>query len=187
MVDTDRITPTVWGPTTWKAIHFIALGYPEEPSEEHIKSYGSFFVDAFPRVIPCKKCADNYLRHLQELPIAPYLYSGGKHRLFEWTVELHNIVNKELGKDDQEWTVERALKALVANTAADTVGDKVADTVSPSVVSPESILSQVANVPMPSHALSPINSSNMMVSVVIVIMLIALVAFLLILRKHRSA
>ena len=116
----DHITPSVWGPSTWRAIHFIALGYPETPTEDHIQSYGNFFVEVLPKMIPCKSCSDNYVRHLQELPISPYLYSGGKHRLFEWTVELHNIVNKELKKADSIWTPERALAALVSGAQSQT-------------------------------------------------------------------
>ncbi|KAG2422439.1 hypothetical protein HXX76_016009 [Chlamydomonas incerta] len=46
----------------------------------------------------------NYRRHLTELPIEPYLASGT--RLFEWTVLLHNTVNRELGKP--EWTLAQA-------------------------------------------------------------------------------
>lgn len=109
----EQITPGVWGPVLWRAIHFVALGYPENPTAEHVQSYGNFFVEALPDVIPCKMCSDNYKRHLNELPISPFLHEGGKHKLFEWTVEMHNIVNKELGKSKFNWTPEEALGALL--------------------------------------------------------------------------
>lgn len=116
----DHTTPTVWGPTVWRALHFIALGYPEQPTEEHSRSYHEFFVDVLPKIIPCKLCSDNYIRHLSELPITPYLYSGGKQRLFEWTVNLHNLVNKELGKADHTWSTERALSTLLEGSQSST-------------------------------------------------------------------
>lgn len=87
--------PTVWGKHLWFSIHFIALDYPGQPGPEHIEAYGSFFNNLW-KVIPCYKCAVNYKRHLAELPVEGHLQS--RDTLFAWTVSLHNIVNKELGK-----------------------------------------------------------------------------------------
>jgi len=103
--------PAVWGPSLWRAIHLVALGYPSDPSEEDVRAYGSFFEEALPAVLPCAKCIVNYRRHLLELPVSPYLV-GGDRRLFEWTVKMHNIVNKELGKGGGDWTPDRALAAM---------------------------------------------------------------------------
>ena len=97
------IGPEQWGPKMWDALHFIALGYPANPTIIDRDNYKTFFV-MFGQVIPCIKCSVNYKMHLQELPIDPYLRDGSS--LFEWTVKLHNIVNKENGK--AEWTVEQA-------------------------------------------------------------------------------
>lgn len=155
----DHITPSVWGPSLWRGIHFIALGYPENPTEESIQSYGDFFVEALPKVIPCKTCADNYIRHLRELPITPYLYSGGKHRLFEWTVEMHNIVNKELGKTDPIWTTERALTALTEESIS------------------------IVNVSNESNVSGHPSPTSIAVGLVIVLALIAIIALLIRLRK----
>ena len=109
--------PSTWGPSLWRAIHFVALGYPSAPSEADARTYGAFFrsLDA---VIPCGTCADNYRRHLRELPIEPYLVGGGAGRLFEWTVLLHNIVDRETGKPDSSWTPDRAYDALMGVTSA---------------------------------------------------------------------
>ncbi len=86
----------MWGPPIWRAIHFVALGYPDSPSAEDAANYKRFFED-LGAVIPCSTCSVNYSRHLQELPIDDYL-SGGRMRLFEWSVRVHNIVNAEKGK-----------------------------------------------------------------------------------------
>lgn len=87
--------PDVWGQHLWRSLHFIALGYPAQPTADDIAQYRQFFV-GLANVIPCSKCADNYKRHLKELPIDDFLTDNDK--LFAWTVEIHNIVNHELGK-----------------------------------------------------------------------------------------
>ena len=90
--------PTIWGKCLWKSLHVVALGYPSEPTLDDRESYKYFF-ENFWKVLPCKKpCSQNYKRHLEELPIQPYL--SNTDRLFEWTVILHNVVNKEVGKKE---------------------------------------------------------------------------------------
>jgi hypothetical protein len=95
--------PSVWGKYLWSSIHFIALGFPDKPTQEDKNIYRQFYTD-FWKVIPCHKCSQNYIKHLQELPIEPYLVDN--MTLFEWTVKLHNIVNKKLHK--REWSLEEA-------------------------------------------------------------------------------
>jgi hypothetical protein len=88
--------PELWGPNLWRSIHFIALGYPDQPTPNDVQNYYELFTNLW-KVIPCYKCSINYKRHLDELPIDTFLTT--KMKLFEWTVILHNIVNKELGKN----------------------------------------------------------------------------------------
>jgi hypothetical protein len=87
--------PEIWGPHLWRSIHYIALGYPQQPTPEDVQNYYILFFNLW-KVIPCYKCSVNYKRHLDELPIDSFLST--RIKLFEWTVSLHNIVNKELGK-----------------------------------------------------------------------------------------
>jgi hypothetical protein len=89
-------------------LHFVALGYPEYPGEHDVDAYKAFFY-GLQHVIPCHTCAVNYARHLKEYPIGPYLSSPDS--LFEWTVVMHNAVNRETGK--REVTVEEARAALL--------------------------------------------------------------------------
>ena len=44
-------------------LHFIALAYPEKPSEEQKKNYKIFF-DSLKNVLPCILCSNNYKKHL---------------------------------------------------------------------------------------------------------------------------
>lgn len=97
--------PKGWGKPLWQCLHLVALGYPKEtPSYQEAKTYKEFY-ENFWKVLPCRNpCAVNYQRHLQELPIDNFLQNN--MRLFEWTVQLHNIVNMELKKP--QMTLEMA-------------------------------------------------------------------------------
>jgi hypothetical protein len=88
--------PQIWGKYLWTSIHIIALGFPDEPSAKDKADFKEFYM-SFWKVIPCQKCADNYRRHLTELSSIDNALTDSI-TLFKWTVDLHNIVNKELGK-----------------------------------------------------------------------------------------
>jgi hypothetical protein len=90
-----HMEPKIWGRYLWTSIHVIALGYPDNPSEQDKKDFKEFFANLW-KTIPCQRCAENYKKHLNELPIDNALESNTT--LFKWTVDLHNIVNKELHK-----------------------------------------------------------------------------------------
>lgn len=112
-MDYAGIPPSVWGPHLWRALHFVALGYPVVADTITAATYREFYT-RFASVIPCSKCSNNYRRHLLELPIDRFL--SGRDKLFEWTVRLHNIVNAELGHRS-DWTPETAYDALLASSS----------------------------------------------------------------------
>lgn len=97
--------PKIWGKYVWTSIHILALGYPDKPTPEDMKNYKTFYTELW-KVIPCYKCSINYKKHLDDLPIDKYL--SDNMSLFRWTVDFHNIVNKELGK--KEWSFEETLE-----------------------------------------------------------------------------
>lgn len=99
------MNPKVWGKYIWLSIHIIALGYPDKPSEQDKKNYKDYYTNLW-KVLPCEKCSINYVRHLRELPIDENLTDTMS--LFKWTVDLHNIVNKETGK--RQLSFEEALE-----------------------------------------------------------------------------
>ena len=95
--------PSQWGSHVWATIHYVALGYPENPSSIDKQKY-SLFYESIGAVLPCQKCSVNFQKHIKDLSIKNYL--SNPRDLFKWTVMFHNIVNKSLGK--KEWTVEEA-------------------------------------------------------------------------------
>jgi hypothetical protein len=90
-----RIPPTTWGPFFWHTMHLVALGYPVEPTYAEKRAAKEFF-ESFTHLIPCPTCKIHYANHLKEMPITPSLDT--RKDLFKWTVDMHNMVNKDLGK-----------------------------------------------------------------------------------------
>ena len=89
------IGPNVWGPHGWKFMHYVSLGYPQQPTENDKRNYKEFYSN-LKNVLPCKTCAMNYERNLTELPIDNALQS--RDSLVKWVIDIHNKVNSELGK-----------------------------------------------------------------------------------------
>ena len=90
--------PDIWGKYLWISIHYIALGYPSIPSTDDIIAYTNFFNDLI-AVIPCPMCADHYQRMLRKLPLTDDVLATNE-TLFKWTVDIHNLVNRETNKNE---------------------------------------------------------------------------------------
>ena len=101
------IPTTVWGPPFWMTMHILALGYPKSPSYSEKRAAKQFY-ESLTHLIPCPVCKLHYQEHLKDLPVTPSLDS--RTDLFRWTVEIHNRVNKDLGKP--EYTEQDAMKFL---------------------------------------------------------------------------
>ena len=89
------MNPEVWGPPAWTFLHSVTLAYPDNPSDIDKSNYENFFNTLQP-ILPCAKCSQNYLRHLQEDPISNHLDS--KKSLVNWLINVHNKVNKSNNK-----------------------------------------------------------------------------------------
>ena len=85
----------IWGKHVWKAIHYIALGYPDKPSEQQKEDYKKFYL-LFSSVLPCKICREHYIKTLINHPLTDSILEN-KDNLIKWTIDLHNIVNQDLG------------------------------------------------------------------------------------------
>ena len=85
----------IWGPHLWFSLHTISFNYPLEPSIKDKEYYLNFFLN-MQEVIPCSVCKKNYKRHLKEHPIENYL--DNRKSLVYWVIDMHNMVNAEIGK-----------------------------------------------------------------------------------------
>tara|TARA_B110000285_G_scaffold51050_1_gene57991 strand:- start:1687 stop:2094 length:408 start_codon:yes stop_codon:yes gene_type:complete len=100
----NSIKPSIWGPHGWKFLHYVSMGYPNSPSYEDKSNYKNFY-HSLQYVLPCEKCAMNYKQNLRKLPIDNNLES--RDSLVKWVIDIHNLVNDELGKDKVDY--EKAL------------------------------------------------------------------------------
>ena len=101
-------SPELWGKEAWHFIHFVALTYPNNPTEEDRNNYMAF-VKSLQFVLPCPSCSENYKVKFQDYP--PRMDS--KRDFFEWTVDIHNMVNKQNGK--RELSYQEAINELHQN------------------------------------------------------------------------
>jgi len=85
----------IWGPHLWFSLHSITFNYPLKPTMEDKNNYKNFFLN-LQEVIPCSVCKKNYKRHLNEHPIEDYL--DNRKSLVYWLIDMHNMVNVEIGK-----------------------------------------------------------------------------------------
>ena len=92
-----RIPPTTWGPFFWHTMHLVALGYPTEPTYAEIRAAKEFY-ESFVHLIPCPTCKLHYADNIKNNPVTPSLDS--RKDLFQWTVNMHNMVNRQLGKPE---------------------------------------------------------------------------------------
>jgi hypothetical protein len=107
------IEPTLFGPSFWGTMHYVALGAPASLDSYQQSNYKSFY-NLIPFIIPCGSCGTHFTEVLNAHPIDNSL--GSSASLFEWTVKVHNIVNKRLGKS--EFSVEDAKKIWMSDSSS---------------------------------------------------------------------
>ena len=96
----QSIKPDIWGPHGWKFMHYVSLGFPNNPSEEDKRNYKNFYT-SLQHILPCAKCAQNYSHNLKKYPIDNHL--GSRDTLIRWVIDIHNQVNNELGKKEYNY------------------------------------------------------------------------------------
>ena len=101
----NNILPEVWGPHGWAFMHYVALGYPDQPTEKDKSSYQNFY-ESLSNVLPCQGCADHYKDTISQFPVTNHLQD--RESLLRWSFDIHNTVNQRLGKPVLSY--ENALK-----------------------------------------------------------------------------
>ena len=91
------IEPAVWGSNMWAMIHLICI-YAPEIIDANVRNTYYMFFSMMPYVLPCEKCRDHWLDHISKYPLEQSLDS--RKDLFEWSVNMHNLVNKSLNKPE---------------------------------------------------------------------------------------
>jgi hypothetical protein len=95
----DPSLPDTWGAKFWDTLQVIAAGYPENPTEEKREQFKIFF-DSLVFVLPCEECKQHYSEVLERKPLNDAALINRK-TLNRWIMDIHNIVNADLGKNKQ--------------------------------------------------------------------------------------
>lgn len=88
--------PEIWGKHAWNFIHLVAMGYPDNPTDEDKENYRTF-IYSLKNILPCEKCRLNFSSHISQYPLTNEVLSS-KTNFLQWTIDLHNIVNFNTGK-----------------------------------------------------------------------------------------
>ena len=84
--------PSIWGPNIWQTLHFISLGYPNNPTDMDKENYKNFFI-LLQYTLPCKVCAYHYSDNLKKFPLTDQVLSN-KNNFILWVIDIHNSVNE---------------------------------------------------------------------------------------------
>jgi hypothetical protein len=96
MSNKEIIYPDKWGPHVWQALHYITLGYPNNPTEDQKLKYKTFFI-LLKDTLPCIVCANHYAENLKKNPLTDDDLAN-KEALVKWLIDFHNVVNEMKGK-----------------------------------------------------------------------------------------
>jgi len=90
------LSPTEWGPSYWYIIHLLSYTF-EEDKYDHYRDFFSF-LKIF---LPCDVCRPKYLAFLEQYPFEE---NSTPSEFLEWTLKMHNYINRALKK--REYTLE---------------------------------------------------------------------------------
>lgn len=85
----NSLSPELWGRHLWDILHWISFNYCGNDIVLQ-----NIIILHIPNLIPCKKCKENYLKHITQYPpdfSTQYSFS-------RWLVKIHNLTNKILEK-----------------------------------------------------------------------------------------
>lgn len=86
------MNPDIWGNYIWYLLHII-VQHPNSSNEK----YKKFFYN-LQYLLPCPKCRNNYKEHILKKSI-----SSNNNELSEWLFDIHNRVNRDIGKPIQNY------------------------------------------------------------------------------------
>jgi hypothetical protein len=104
---------TEWQRLSWHIFHTLTLNYNDKYKEEYITFFNSFKI-----IIPCKICRNHYNENIKKenMKIEKNI---NNERIFNWTIDLHNTVNKMHHK--KLWSYEEARNYYKNNNFNDNV------------------------------------------------------------------
>lgn len=99
------MNPAIFGPSLWYILHTMAAHYPIAPTYAE-QTEMKYYLIGLPASLPCEICKE----HLREWLATHSIDSAIQNRksLFNYIFEMHNNVNKRLGKKQYSYNVAAA-------------------------------------------------------------------------------
>jgi len=82
-------------------MHIVTIGYSPFPTEEEKKGVINFF-ESLQYMIPCPICKEHYKENFKNSPLTDEIVED-KQKLIRWLFNMHNLINKQLGKSEISW------------------------------------------------------------------------------------
>lgn len=90
----DGFAPCVWGPALWHFLYTAAFNYPVHPQDEDKDVYGAFVLNVG-KILPCRKCRDNFSPHVKGALLAcNYEALLSRDKFSRFIHDLHTRVNR---------------------------------------------------------------------------------------------
>jgi hypothetical protein len=95
----NALAPVVWGPRGWFFLESIALGYPEEPSDDE-KEAAKDLILSLEYLLPCGTCRYHYGDYLKKYIEINSFYTvvEDRYSLITFIIDLHNDVRIRNGQ-----------------------------------------------------------------------------------------
>lgn len=91
---------SMWKQYTWNLFHLVAYNFDETYKEKYLDFFKTFHI-----ILPCSICRRHYNINVSK-PGMAISDNMTADKIFAWTIELHNIVNRSHGK--MVWNAEIA-------------------------------------------------------------------------------
>ena len=96
-MNSEQLSPLVWGPPLWHVLFTFALAYPINPNSITKRKYYDFFQN-LPLFLPNAEIRKSFGALIEEYPVQPYLKT--RDSLVHWVYFIHNRVNKMTGRPE---------------------------------------------------------------------------------------
>jgi hypothetical protein len=96
-MDSENLSPLVWGPPLWHTLFTFALAYPQQPNAITKRKYYDF-IQNLPLFLPNAEIRKNFGALIDEYPVQPYLKT--RDSFVHWVHFIHNRVNKMTGRPE---------------------------------------------------------------------------------------
>jgi len=100
-------SPEIWGPPTWTSLHYLAEGYPKNPSPP-VRRHCEAFLKALPWMLPCESCGFHFRKFIFSYPGGADKITSCRDTLRCFLVEAHDAVRAHTRPEAPPWTPAEA-------------------------------------------------------------------------------